>query len=270
MVVAVGTARNRLGARAFQELDQIAVIKPLVKWAYRIEHPGQLPWAIQRAAFPRPMIAPGPTYLEIRGSSRTVRRRHRLRSADQAHPQLSASAAAEVSNFINKLERPIFLLGGARSMAAERSPMRSWRPASARPSSTTASGRGAVNERHPLFCGLAGLYTAKPLRALWERCDGVVSFGSRLEEDGDAAAGRQASPRPKCLQINIVGEEMSTTYSGPKIVGSCDGVTDILSRDQLSTAGRRGPISFAAARPAAFDARTVASSEQSSPMALIC
>jgi acetolactate synthase I/II/III large subunit len=37
VAVAVGTARNRLGARAFQELDQIALINPLVKWAHRIE-----------------------------------------------------------------------------------------------------------------------------------------------------------------------------------------------------------------------------------------
>jgi len=231
VLIAVGTARHRLGARAFQEFDQVAVIKPLVKWAYRIEHVSQLSWAIQRASFLAINDCPGPTYIEIPedladGTATDIKYDPPVRH----HPHLSAAAAAEVEGFIKRLERPIFLLGGGaldgrRTVAYEELAAKVGAAVF-----TTASGRGAANERHPLFCGLAGLYTAKPLRELWEHCDGLVSFGSRLEETATLLLDSKRL-RGCVLQINVTGEEMSTTYSGPKIVASCDGITDRLSHD---------------------------------------
>ncbi|MGY3592219.1 acetolactate synthase-1/2/3 large subunit [Bradyrhizobium sp. USDA 4341] len=231
VLIAVGTARHRLGARAFQEFDQTAVIRPLVKWAYRVEHPSQLPWAIQRAAFLATNDSPGPTYIEIPEDLADVTATGIAYDPPvRHHPYLSASAAAEVQKFIRRLARPIFLLGGG---ALDGSRTVGYEELAARVGAavfTTASGRGAANEGHPLFCGLAGLYTAKPLRELWEQCDGLVSFGSRLEETATLLLDSKRL-HGRVLQINISSEEMSTAYSGPKIVASCDGITDRLSHD---------------------------------------
>ncbi|MCB4208866.1 thiamine pyrophosphate-binding protein [Arthrobacter sp. UM1] len=46
----------------------------------------------------------------------------------------------------------------------------------------TASGRGCVDEDHPSFMGLAGLYTSPPAREIWQSADGVIALGSELEE----------------------------------------------------------------------------------------
>jgi acetolactate synthase-1/2/3 large subunit len=238
VVIAVGTARNRLGARAFQELDQIAVMRPLVKWAYRVEHPDRLGWAIQRAAFVASNDCPGPTYVEIPEDLAPAEGAapFQFDPVQRHHPNLSAAAAAEVGAFIATLQRPLFLLGGGaldgrRTVAYEDLAAKAGAAVF-----TTASGRGAINERHPLFCGLAGLYTAEPLRLLWERCDGVVSFGSRLEETATLLLDPERL-RGKVLQINIVADEISTVYSGPVIIGSCDGITDILA--ETATFDRR-------------------------------
>ncbi|NEU98325.1 thiamine pyrophosphate-binding protein [Bradyrhizobium uaiense] len=228
VVVAVGTARNRLGARAFQELDQVAVIRPLVKWAFRVEHADRLPWAIQRAAFVATNDCPGPVYIEIpEDLAESVPTQLHYDARGPHHPNISASATAEVGAFINRLERPLFLLGGG-SVDGRRAA--SYGELASRVDAavfTTASGRGAINERDPLFCGLAGLYTAEPLRVLWEQCDGVVSFGSRLEETATLLMDAERL-RGKVLQINVVSEEISSVYSGPAIVSSCAGIANAL------------------------------------------
>ena len=46
----------------------------------------------------------------------------------------------------------------------------------------TASGRGCIDEDHPSFLGLGGLYTSPPIREIWQSTDGVVALGSELEE----------------------------------------------------------------------------------------
>lgn len=46
----------------------------------------------------------------------------------------------------------------------------------------TASGRGCIDEDHPSFLGLGGLYTSPPTREIWQSADGVVALGSELEE----------------------------------------------------------------------------------------
>src|SRR5688572_14632680 len=39
VVLAAGTAVERRGSAAFQELDQMSFVAPLVKWAHRVDHP---------------------------------------------------------------------------------------------------------------------------------------------------------------------------------------------------------------------------------------
>lgn len=51
LLLALGTGGDKLGTRSFQEADQISLVKPLVKWAYRVEHVDRLVWAMERAAF---------------------------------------------------------------------------------------------------------------------------------------------------------------------------------------------------------------------------
>ncbi|MGW1870704.1 thiamine pyrophosphate-dependent enzyme [Streptomyces mauvecolor] len=82
---------------------------------------------------------------------------------------------------------------------------------------TTASGRGAVDERHPLFCGVAGLYAAAPARALWASCDLVVSLAGRLEET--VVEGGTPWPPVEVVQVNVDPAGFSAEFSGPRVLG---------------------------------------------------
>src|SRR5207248_6907620 len=64
VVLAAGTAAERRGSAAFQELDQLAFVRPLVKWAHRVDHPGRVVPAIQQAWAIASGGVPGPVYLE--------------------------------------------------------------------------------------------------------------------------------------------------------------------------------------------------------------
>jgi acetolactate synthase-1/2/3 large subunit len=86
---------------------------------------------------------------------------------------------------------------------------------------TTASGRGAVDESHPLYGGVAGLYTAPPLRELWRETDLVVVLGSRMEETATLLMNVSVHSHP-VIQINLRNDHFSHLYEGPRLWGDCD------------------------------------------------
>lgn len=72
LVLAAGVPERRRGSGGFQELDQVAVTAPLVRWAHRVGHPDRVVpatvTALTRAVGP----PPGPVYLEIPDDVRTA------------------------------------------------------------------------------------------------------------------------------------------------------------------------------------------------------
>jgi len=68
-VVALGGASpiGAFGTGAFQEIDQVAVMRPITKWAERVHEPARIPECVDRA-FRRAMAGkPGPVYLDLPG-----------------------------------------------------------------------------------------------------------------------------------------------------------------------------------------------------------
>src|ERR1044072_1386274 len=60
-----GTSQQQRGSRAFQELDQVAVLAPVVKWAARVDHPDRLVPMLRKAFLAAQAGPPGPVYLEL-------------------------------------------------------------------------------------------------------------------------------------------------------------------------------------------------------------
>lgn len=216
LVLASGTAVRARGTAAFQELDQLSVVRPLVGWAERVDHPDRVPGAVERAWTAAVAGRPGPVYLELPDH---------LGTAPVERP-LPWSSAVEVSTAfrfgrdsaavaaLRAARRPVLLVGGgARHRNADR---RIERLADRTGAAmfTTASGRGTVDEAHPRFLGLSGLYLRPAAEKVWHDADLVVALGSRLEETAVFGAGV-----PTVLQVNIDAEDLSVSFPGPRVAG---------------------------------------------------
>ncbi|MEK3789855.1 thiamine pyrophosphate-binding protein [Paenibacillus sp. FSL K6-1230] len=222
LLIALGTSSEKLGTKAFQEADQLTLVKPLVKWAYRIEHSSRLVWALERAAFLAMNGSRGPVYLELpeQIAEETVTVQHpfqqlvRLNCAPSTH---ELEMAAEV---LREARKPIIVVGGGMKSGIKGV----IEPLAARLGAAifaTASGRTAINESHPLFCGIAGLYTDPSIRTIWEEADTVLTLGSRLEETATFEWDTLLEHTP-LIQVNVSIEDFSHQYRGMKLLGDGD------------------------------------------------
>jgi acetolactate synthase I/II/III large subunit len=204
LVIAAGTAVARVGAGAFQELDQIRLIRPLVKWAARVEHPTRLVPVLRKALRVARLGAPGPVYVELPEdvASSSIRMDGPWRIDGMQYPAPDPEALRASCDLIARSHRPILLIGGGARRRCPPGTLEKLADTLGCAVFTTASGRGIFDERHPLYCGLSGLYAQPPAAALWQHTDLVIAVGSRLEET--ATFGWDTLPvGTPVLQVNL-------------------------------------------------------------------
>ncbi|MFD9789375.1 thiamine pyrophosphate-binding protein [Streptomyces sp. NPDC059070] len=220
LVLAAGAPERRRGSGGFQELDQVSVTAPLVRWAHRVGHADRVvPETV--TALTRALGPPsGPVYLEIPDDVRPARIPVNQSLPTPPEPlvlETAALAPGAALAAIRASRRPVVLVGGGMRHRNDDGAVERFAERLGAPLFTTASGRGAVDERHPLFCGLAGLYAAAPARRLWSSCDLVVSLAGRLEET--AVEGGTPWPPVTVVQVNIDPAGLSAEFPGPRVLG---------------------------------------------------
>ncbi|MFI1105237.1 thiamine pyrophosphate-binding protein [Streptomyces melanogenes] len=220
LVLAAGVAERRRGSGGFQELDQVAVTAPLVKWAHRVGHPDRVVpatvTALTRAVGP----PSGPVYLEIPDDVRTAEILVTGPPPTPPEPLLLEPASVTPGPALAAIRasrRPVVLVGGGMRHRNDGAVVERFAEHLGAALFTTASGRGAVDEHHRLFCGVAGLYATAPARELWSSCDLVVSLAGRLEE----TVGEGGTPWPPVtvVQVNVDPCGLSAEFAGPRVLG---------------------------------------------------
>ncbi|CAJ1314005.1 hypothetical protein AASFL403_02290 [Paenibacillus nuruki] len=227
LLIALGTGGDKLGTKSFQETDQLSLVKPLVKWSYRVEHLDRLVWALEKATFLAKNGASGPVYIELPEhlieQSLTIEYPfHALEflSIVPSPRQLQAGL-----DLLQHSHKTILLVGGG--MQGQSSDIVEQFAINHEAAIfVTASGRGTVDENHPSFCGVAGLYTDPHIRTLWENADLIISLGSRLEETATFEWNVLLQNTP-LIQVNIELDDFNLEYSGLKIMG--DGYSTLSS-----------------------------------------
>ncbi|MFC6880896.1 MULTISPECIES: thiamine pyrophosphate-binding protein [Actinomadura] len=181
VVVTTRTPNEGIARGGFQELDQLGVAGPVVGWSYRVERADRLAWAVRRATALAARCRPSVSLLEITDE---------LAGADIPPSPRDPGPPPGCVPFDDDLDRAVRLMrgarrplivagGGARSAGRELERLAEvWDAALA----TTASGRGGVDENHPLSCGLVGLYATPPLDEVLNDADVVLAVGTRWEE----------------------------------------------------------------------------------------
>ncbi|RLV04593.1 acetolactate synthase large subunit [Streptomyces griseocarneus] len=220
LVLAAGAPERRRGSGGFQELDQVAVTAPLTRWAHRVGHPDRIVpatvTALTRAVGP----PSGPVYLEVPDDVRTAEVLVTGPLPTLPEPLLPESvpvAPGPALAAIRASRRPVVLVGGGMRHRNGGGAVEHFAELLGAALFTTASGRGAVDEHHPLFCGVAGLYAGAPARELWASCDLVVSLAGRLEET--VVEGGSPWPSVEVVQVNIDPGGLSAEFPGPRVLG---------------------------------------------------
>jgi acetolactate synthase-1/2/3 large subunit len=216
---------------AFQELDNMTLLKPVTKWCYRLEKGENAYWALQRACYYAVNGKPGPVFLEV--------------PDDIAEPdawpeqqlplkplrwQADADSIKQALFMLSMAQKPVCIAGGGCKVSQAGTLLTAVAELYNAALFTTASGRGAIDERHQLACGLIGLYATPPADQLLQDADVLFIVGSQLEETA-TMGWKDAANQKTIIQLDCNFESMRRS-----ILAQCCLVGDAeLSLRQLYT-----------------------------------
>jgi acetolactate synthase-1/2/3 large subunit len=201
------------GMGAFQEADQIPMLKPIAKWAIRLENPERMPWLMRRAVSISWNGKPGPVVIEVPSNIGTTKAdiedykpvRKPLRSRGDP------TDIEEAARLILSSKSPILLAGGGVVLSGASKELLELGELLSIPIFTTASGRGSISEEHPLAMGLVGLYRTRVGKEVFESSDLIISVGSRNEEF-QSGNWKLKPAEAKFLQIDADPFEIGRNY----------------------------------------------------------
>ena len=165
---------------AFQEIDQLAIMKPLTKYADRVLETRRIPEYVDMAFRQAESGKPGPVYLDLPGDllyaqvdedkvywppSASTRVRPRPVASNEVIGQLVAR--------LSKAKRPIVLSGSGVLWSKASAALQAFVEAAGIPFYTTPQGRGVIPEDHDYFF-------AQARSTAFKEADFVLVVGTRL------------------------------------------------------------------------------------------
>ncbi len=186
-LVAIGGASPRiyLGMEAFQEIDQLAVMRPITKWADRILDARRIPELVATAFRQATTGRPGPVYLDLPGdilgegveeSAAPLPAPWRPLPRAQGDP----AAITEAVALLARAERPLIVGGSGVWWSDAAAAFQAFVEATGIPFFTTPISRGTVAEDHPLAflnARAKAFAEADVLLAVGTRFNYVIQFG---------------------------------------------------------------------------------------------
>ncbi len=214
VIALASTADTRIeGMGAFQEVDQLGLVKPVTKWSIRVLHPENVPWVMRRAFSIATSGKPGPVYIEAPKNVALqpaeipayVPAPRPLRSAGD--PEAVEAAA----RLLVLAKKPLIVAGGGTILSGAQEELKALAELRSAPVMTTPSGRGSLPEDHPLSSGLVGLYFNSVGEKAYTGADLLVTVGSRNEEF--QTGGWEYFPKgAKFIQIDIDPFEIARNW----------------------------------------------------------
>jgi len=256
-VVAVGGSSpiGQSGRQVFQEIDQLAIMKPCTKWADRVYNlkriPEQVNFAFQKAMSGKP----GPVYLDFPGDVLYAKiPEEQVDWSLSGRPLLNARPLGDPEKIdalvdaIAQARRPIILSGSGVIWSKASHELQEFLERTGIPFYTTPQGRGVVPDDHE--------YSYLTMRSTAFRdADLIIVVGTRMNYIIGHAAPPRFNASAKIARIDIDADEIATA---PRkidigIVGDCKAVLCQLIQ---ASAKRVNPDHFSAWRRTLSDGET--------------
>ncbi len=220
----------------YEEMDQLAIAKPLCKAAFRVLHAADIGIGVARAIRAAVSGRPGGVYLDLPGKlfSQTIDaeagQKSLVKVIDAAPAQIPAPAAvARALDLLKAAQRPLIILGKGAAYAQADEQIRALVEKSGIPFLPMSMAKGLLSDTHPQCAGAARSTVLKD-------SDTVMLVGARLNWLLSHGKGKTWGDAPKkFIQIDIEPKEMDSNVEivAPVVgdIGSCvsallDGMAD--------------------------------------------
>ena len=211
----------------YEEMDQLAVARPLCKAAFRVLHAADIGIGVARAIRAAVSGRPGGVYLDLPGKlfsqvmEAEAGRRSLVKVIDPAPAQIPAPSAVDRAlDVLRGAKRPLIILGKGAAYAQADDDIRALVEKSGIPYIPMSMAKGLLPDTHPQ-CAAAARST------VLADSDVVVMIGARLNWLLSHGKGKQWGPpgSKKFIQIDIEPREMDSNVeiAAPLVgdIGSC-------------------------------------------------
>jgi len=222
--------RHQVDKNAFQELDHFALFSSCSKWTRRIGTADRVDDYVDAAFVAASSGRPGPAVLllpadllrEPAAKPKATRRASLGRwPLDRIRP--GKATLEEAAELIANGALTVVMAGGGALSAGAPAALARLRDVGSLPVFTTNMGKGAVDERHPLSCGVLGALTGpaslgRHTRELLASADVILEVGTRNNQNG-TDSWRLIPDSAKLIQIDIDPQEIGRNYEAVRLVG---------------------------------------------------
>jgi acetolactate synthase-1/2/3 large subunit len=243
-------SREHEGAGGFQDAPSLEMVRPVTKWATRLDLPERTAWTMQRAFSTARSGRPGPVYVEIPGDVAAAAAdipayRPPLRDLRSGG---DPRAMAEAAGLLAAAERPVIWAGGGVGLSGAEDALVALAERIDAPVVTTPSGRGSISEGHRLAFGSVGLYRTRSSARPVDEADCVLFVGTRLEEF-QTGLGRYLPQAARVIQVDVDASEIERVVAADAaVVGDARVVLEQLADATTPVSGRAWTADLAAFR----------------------
>jgi oxalyl-CoA decarboxylase len=210
----------------YEEMDQLAIAKPLCKAAYRVLHAADIGIGVARAIRAAVSGRPGGVYLDLPAKlfgqvmNAEAGRKSLVKVIDAAPAQIPAPAAVKRAlDVLKSAKKPLIILGKGAAYAQADDAIRQFVEKSGAPFLPMSMAKGLLPDTHPQCAGAARSTVLKD-------SDVVMLIGARLNWLLSHGKGKTWGEAPKkFIQVDIEPKEMDSNVEivAPVVgdIGSC-------------------------------------------------
>jgi oxalyl-CoA decarboxylase len=210
----------------YEEMDQLAIAKPLCKAAFRVLHAADIGIGFARAIRAAVSGRPGGVYLDLPAKlfgqvmNAEAGRKSLVKVVDAAPAQIPAPASIKRAlDVLKSAKRPLIILGKGAAYAQADDAIRSFVETSGVPFLPMSMAKGLLPDTHPQCAGAARSTVLKD-------SDVVMLIGARLNWLLSHGKGKSWGEAPKkFIQVDIEPKEMDSNVEivAPVVgdIGSC-------------------------------------------------
>ena len=215
-LIAVSGSRpsNMAGRNAFQDIDQVGMARPVVKWAGEPPDADAIPAYLERAYREADSGRKGAVHLTIPvdlflaeagpAEAREAPLNHALPSAEEGQ----LLPCHRVLEMLRAAERPVVIAGSGVWWGCAEQTLRKFIERTGLPLYTITMARGAVPDDHPLVMGYADPALNYAVHTAFREADLFLAIGKRIDYRLAMGGPRLFPPAARFIQIDIHAQEL--------------------------------------------------------------
>lgn len=208
-----------------QEVNTIAIVKPITKYAVEIMEPTQIRYHLEKAYYEATTGRPGPVWLSIPLDVQAVMVDENLMSGfnpnERLLPMIDGTVCKTVE-LLKKAKKPLLLAGNGIKLSGATELLYDILGLLNIPVQTTWKAIDMFAEEDPLYVGHPGIMGDRGANFILQECDLLISIGSRLDTSITAFNDRHFAKKAKKVIIDIDSHEIGRMDMDKEATAACD------------------------------------------------